>query len=85
MPTRRHTQVNGTATLTLFDDQHRQAISDMIEQFRRQLKDARTDPERAELELAIQSWTAAMNEPLPCNAHGSKRSTTSSNSDDEHI
>ena len=51
--------------LTLFDDQYQQAVADMIVQFQAHLKDAATEEERREIELAIQSWTAAHAEPKP--------------------
>lgn len=49
--------------LTLFDSPYQQAVADMILQFQRQLQEATTEQERAEIQLAIQSWTAAHGEP----------------------
>lgn len=51
---------------TLFDSAHDQAVRDMIAQFERQLRDARTPLERAELELAIRSWRQQLEPPAPC-------------------
>lgn len=48
---------------TLFDSPYDQAVRDMIEQFKRQLKTAETPLERKELETAIRSWTAALEPP----------------------
>ncbi len=67
--------------LTLFDSQYQQAVADMIAEFQRQLKEAATPEERTEIELAIQSWTAAHGEPQRSTRAASKRSRRSSNHD----
>lgn len=77
----RKPKATGTAHLTLFDTEYQQAVADMIAQFQRQLNEASTPEERRELELAIQSWTAAHSEPQPSTPAASKPSKNSLNPD----
>lgn len=67
----------GPMDLTLFDTEEQQAISDMVRLFQEQLKTATTPLERRELELAIQSWTAAHAGPKMCDVPASTISTGS--------
>ena len=48
---------------TLFDSDYEVAIYDMVDRFKHQLKDASSALERAEIELAIRSWMAAVEPP----------------------
>ena len=72
-------KATGAAVLTLFDTPYQHAVSDMVEQFRRQLSEASTPEERREISLAIESWMAAHAAPQPFRQAGSRRSTRTSN------